>query len=288
MTPYKTSAAFRMALEERLRQRELETGEPLVRMRKRMVFERGMARLQKTRTSPWVVKGGFALELRLGLRARMTKDLDLGVDMGYFGSTTLSAAEVTDKLRADLGEPHEDGFVFVVPQAQEETLPIPGVQAYRFTVEARLDGRPFETVKVDVGVGDPLVPPLDELKGSDLLDFAGIPAPVIRTTSRAQHFAEKVHALTRPRAESINSRVKDLADMLLLMNLGLPDPPEVRHAVKEIFIGRKSHDIPKRIEQPPATWISSFAAMAGELQLTETTPDRAITRLNDYWATLFP
>jgi predicted nucleotidyltransferase component of viral defense system len=112
---YTTSAAFRMALEERLRQRERETGEPLVRMRKRIVFERGMARLQKTTSNPWVVKGGFALELRLGLRARMTKDLDLGVDMGYFGNKTLSAAEVAEKLRADLAEPHEDGFVFIVP-----------------------------------------------------------------------------------------------------------------------------------------------------------------------------
>jgi len=285
---YKTSAAFRMALEERLRQRERETGEPLVRMRKRVVFERGMARLQKTSASPWVVKGGFALELRLGLRARMTKDLDLGVDMGYFGSKTLSSAVVADKLRADLAEPHEDGFVFVVPQAHEKVLPIPGVQAFRFTVEARLDGRPFETVKVDIGIGDPMVPPLDELKSSDLLAFAGIPAPVIRATSRAQHFAEKVHALTRPREDSINSRVKDLADILLLMNLGLPDPSEVGNAVNQIFIGRKSHDIPKRIENPPATWISSFAAMAGELQLAETTPNRATTRLSQYWATLFP
>jgi hypothetical protein len=285
---YTTSAAFRMALEERLRQRERETGEPHVRMRKRIVFERGMARLQKTTSNPWVVKGGFALELRLGLRARMTKDLDLGVDMGYFGNRTLSAAEVAEKLRADLAEPNEDGFVFVVPQAQEDALPIPGVQAYRFSVEARLDGRTFDTVKVDIGIGDPLIQPLDALEGSDLLDFAGIPAPVIRTTSRAQHFAEKMHALTRPWEDTINSRVKDLADILLLMNLGLPDPSAVGKAISEIFVGRKSHDIPKRIENPPATWTSSFAAMASELQLAETTPDRAAARLNEYWGTLFP
>jgi len=284
---YKTAAAFRMALEERLRQRERETGEPLVRMRKRVVFERGMARLQKTGASPWVVKGGFALELRLGLRARMTKDLDLGVDMGYFGSKTLSAAGVAEKLRADLAEPHEDGFVFVVPQAQEEALPIPGVQAFRFSVEARLDGRLFDTIKVDIGVGDPLVPPLDELRGSDLLAFAGIPAPVIRSTSRAQHFSEKVHALTRPWEDSINSRVKDLADILLLMNLGLPHPSDVKRAVTEIFAARKSHDIPKRIEPPPATWGTAFASMADELQLTETTAERATARVNAYWADLF-
>lgn len=42
------------------------------------------------------------------------------------------------------------------------------------------------------------------------------------------------------------------------------------------------------MEDPPATWISSFAAMAHELKMAETTPERATARLNDYWATLFP
>jgi predicted nucleotidyltransferase component of viral defense system len=286
---YETPAAFRHALEERLRQREQETGEPLVRMRKRLVFERCMVRLQKKSGSPWVVKGGFALELRLGLRARMTKDLDLGVDMGYFGGRKLSSAEVAEKLREDMESAGEDKdrFAFIVSEGEEQ-LQIPGVQAYRFTVEARLAGRRFETVRVDVGVGDPLVLPLETLKGSDLLSFAEIPSPRIRTTSLAQHLAEKVHALTRPFKESISSRVKDLADIMLLMNLGLPDPLAVRNAVGEIFASRRSHDIPKRIDDPPATWASSYAAMAQELGLKEQTLDSAIARLNDYWKILFP
>src|SRR6058998_3886551 len=98
---YEAPADFRQALEERFRQREQETKEPLVRMRKRLVFERCMVRLQKKSDSPWVVKGGFALELRMGMRARMTKDLDLCVDMGYFGKRELSAAEIVQKLRDD-------------------------------------------------------------------------------------------------------------------------------------------------------------------------------------------
>src|SRR5438874_9027318 len=237
---YETPFAFRQALEERLRQREQETGEPLVRMRKRLVFERCMVRLQKKSDSPWVVKGGFALELRMGLHARMTKDLDLCVDMGHFGGKKLSSAEVAQKLREDMGTGGEDGFVFVVSQGEEQ-LQIPGVHAYRFSVEVRLAGRRFETIRVDVGVGDPLVLPLEKLKGSDLLSFAEIPSPRIRTTSLAQHLAEKVHALTRPFKETISSRVKDLADIMLLMNLGLPDPSVVRKAVVEVFAARRSH-----------------------------------------------
>ncbi len=284
---YDRPAAFRQALEERLRQRERETGEPLVRMRKRLVFERCMARLQRNPNSPWVVKGGFALELRLGMQARMTKDLDLGVDLGYFAGRIFSATELEQTLRDDLASMAEDDFTFTVPQTAAQSLPIQGVQAYRFTVEARLDGRGFDTIKVDVGLGDPLLPPLEELSGSDLLSFAEIPVVTIRVTSCAQHFAEKVHALTRPFDDRVNTRVKDLADIMLLMNLGLPDPSSVMTVITEIFDARKSHPIPKQIQEAPSTWGNSFAAMAKELNIAEAKPDQATARLNNYWSKLF-
>ena len=222
------------------------------------------------------------------MRARMTKDLDLGVDLGYFGKRELSAAEIAQKLRDDLVGEGDDGFAFVVAEGAEQELPTQGVKSYRFTVEARLAGRRFETIKVDIGLGDPLIRPFEDLTGSDLLSFAGIPPPSIRATSRAQHLAEKVHAVTRPYNESVSSRVKDLADIVLLMNLGLPDPPEVIRAVKEIFAARQSHEVPKRIAHPPATWAPSYGAMAQELDLKEQTLDSAIARVNDYWKTLFP
>lgn len=152
---YQTAAAFRQALEERLKQLERQTGEPLVRLRKRVVFERCMARLQREKNSPWVLKGGFALELRLGERARATKDLDLGVDLGYFNTGEVSVTGVARKLREDLTAPSTDHFAFLVPETGEQELTIPGVKSYRYTIEARLDGRRFETVRVDIGLGDP-------------------------------------------------------------------------------------------------------------------------------------
>lgn len=103
-----------------------------------------------------------------------------------------------------------------------------------------------------------------------------------------QHLAEKVHALTRPFDDRINTRVKDLADILLLMNLGLPKPIVAKKAVGKIFATRRTHEIPKTIETPPVTWASSFTAMAGELGLSENTLDRATARLNEYWTQLFP
>lgn len=284
---YETDKAFRTALEERLRQRAEQDGEPILRVRKRVVFERCMVRLQHDEKSPWVLKGGFALELRLGNIARMTKDLDLTADLGFFSGETTTISELSDRMREDLRKDNNDRFVFRVAEGSEEELPTQGVKSYRFSVEARLDGRIFEQIKVDVGVGDPLIPPLEEVKGSDLLSFAGISAASIRVTSRAQHFAEKIHALTRPFDDRINTRVKDLADLMLFAAHGLPQRGDLKLAVTEIFGNRKTHEIPAKIEVPPARWSNSYSAIAAQLSLNEKTIEDATSRLNEYWKTIF-
>jgi hypothetical protein len=64
---YRSGASFRRALEDRLRVQSLETGVPLVRLRKMVVFDRFMARLVQDKPDGWVLKGGLALQLRLGI-----------------------------------------------------------------------------------------------------------------------------------------------------------------------------------------------------------------------------
>jgi len=284
---YRSDDDFRRALEDRLRQREQKQGEPLVRLRKRLAFERCLVRLQKKKDSPWILKGGVALELRLEQKARMTKDLDLGMNLALDGRKEWSYAEVAQMLRRDLSEEGDDRFSFLVHESNERDTIAPGIKAYRFNVEIRLAGRTFEKIQVDVGLGDPLVPPFDNLKGSDLLSFAGIPKPMIHTTSRAQHLAEKVHAITRPRDDRINTRVKDLVDIMLLMDMGLPKPPLVKKTVEQIFDTRQTHAIPQIIEVPSGTWASSFTAMALDIGLTQTNVEDATSRFNDYWSGLF-
>jgi hypothetical protein len=74
---YRSGGAFRRALEDRLRAQSLESGMALVRLRKMVAFDRLVARLMLAQPDAWVLKGGFALQLRLGDRARTTKDIDV-------------------------------------------------------------------------------------------------------------------------------------------------------------------------------------------------------------------
>lgn len=74
---YANAAAFRAALESRLNAAAREGGRPVGRARKLVAFSRLLARLERAAPERWVLKGGFALELRITGQARATKDVDI-------------------------------------------------------------------------------------------------------------------------------------------------------------------------------------------------------------------
>jgi hypothetical protein len=76
---YQSAQALRTALENRLLAQSTETGASLDRLRRRVMFERIIARIQAAEPGQWVLKGGMALEVRLRDDARPTKDVDLGL-----------------------------------------------------------------------------------------------------------------------------------------------------------------------------------------------------------------
>jgi hypothetical protein len=77
---YATAAAFRQALDDRLKSEAARTGLPLARLRKQVAFELFLRRLVAVAPDRWVLKGALALELRLKATTRPTRDIDLGRD----------------------------------------------------------------------------------------------------------------------------------------------------------------------------------------------------------------
>jgi hypothetical protein len=75
---YTSARAFRTALEERLRRTSITEQTDLNRFRRQVSFDRLLARLFREESPPWVLKGGYALELRFK-DARSTVDIDLTV-----------------------------------------------------------------------------------------------------------------------------------------------------------------------------------------------------------------
>jgi predicted nucleotidyltransferase component of viral defense system len=254
---YASGAAFRRALEDRLRTISLETGVPLVRLRKMVAFDRFLARLFSHEPDQWVVKGGFALQLRLGNSARTTKDIDL--------LSMSDIQEIYPHLRIagtmDLG----DWFAFeVLDTLLTDTEDIGGL---RYPLHALLDGRTFERFHIDVGVGDPLLAPVEHLETPALLAFAGIAPTVVPCYPITQQIAEKYHAYTRPHASGGSSRVKDFVDMLLLAGMGELESENLQQAIQATFDDRRTHELPLNVPLPSQAWVRPFHKLADEVGL---------------------
>jgi predicted nucleotidyltransferase component of viral defense system len=287
--PYSTPFAFHMALEERLRNTSQREGIDLLRLRRRVAFERLLARLFAEAEPPWLLKGGYALELRLAYQARSTRDLDLSVpepERLHLSREAGISQERADRLHEYLQVAAEqdlgDAFRFLIRAPRGELTGAPG-GGVRCGVEARLAGRTFVQFHVDVGLGDPMLGEPAWVEGGPLLDFAGIPAVRIPVVPATQQFAEKIHAYTFPWQDRDNTRVKDLVDLVLLVHSGLLEVTEVTQALEMTFRARATHPLTAELLKPPKAWSESFAALAIELGLPVQDLEQAHAYLSAFW-----
>ena len=143
----------------------------------------------------------------------------------------------------------------------------------RFRTECRLAGKLYaQPFSLDIAFGDPILGEPEVKVAADVLGFAGIAPPVLRLYPIESHVAEKLHAYTMPRLRP-NSRVKDLPDFVLLGSVQPIDAKRLRAALEQTFAFRKTHELPKGLAAPPATWTLAYATMARDDQLAWRTLD---------------
>lgn len=289
---YATATAFRRALEERLKQHVQKGGGDLQRLRRQVAFDRFLCRLFLDDPAPWVLKGGYAMELRIGA-ARATKDIDLTLrDLRSLATARASASTpqrhadhacVLQALQEAASQDLGDFFRFEVgePSMDLDGAPYGGA---RYPVAAHMDGRPFIKFHLDVGIGDVVLAPLEMIEGQSWLVFAGISGERFPTISKEQQFAEKLHAYTLPR-ENPNSRVKDLVDMVLLIKSGDMQTARIKETLVVTFERRATHPLPTELEDPPVAWEQTFAPMATACAITESLQE-AVALVKVYYASL--
>src|SRR5260370_28674400 len=264
---YKTAGAFRTALETRLQTRAQVERTDLQRLRRQVAFDRFLARLFPKGPKgmyPWILKGGYAMELRIR-SARTTKDIDLTLHDGT--SLAKDPDERRKQVRAMLQDSAaiqlNDYFEFLVGEPREELDGAPEGGS-RYPVDARMDGRGFARFHVDIGIGDEVMEPVEVVEGRDWLGFCGIAPPSFPIISREQQFAEKVQAYSSPRGDRVNTRTKDLIDMLLLIRHGNLDNSRLAAAMKATFAQTSTHPVPRKIEPPPSEGEPVFQALPRE------------------------
>jgi hypothetical protein len=218
---------------------------------------------QLFQAKPWVLKGGYAMELRYR-HARSTKDLDFTMRFAPHGSQERDPIleSVREAVAADIG----DFFTYRVAKASAalEGAPYGGA---RYPVECRLGGRTFSRFHLDIGIGDLMMEPADTMKCRDWLAFARIHPATVPTICPEQQFAERIHAYTLPRSEGANSRVRDLVDMFLLVTSGSLLAERIRTAIVGTFGRRGTHSIPEDLRRPSEEWEKPFSTLASECSI---------------------
>ena len=256
---YSTAAAFRDALEHRLNTRATERQIAVNVLRKQVAIDRFLARLTVAAPGRWVVKGAYAIDLRIGSRGRATRDVDL--------ERSDDAEAALHDMRAASAVDTGDYFRFGVERSRQRA-PHDHDRAVRFHVTADLAGRRFDNFTVDVAFGEVLVDVPDLLDGPDLLAFAGIARTRVPAIPLEVQIAEKVHAYTRVYAGGRrNTRVKDLVDLAYIARISTMDAGKFSAALRRTFATRRAHEKPEALPPPPAEWAVPYRLLAETLGL---------------------
>ena len=212
---YKTAKDFRKGLEMRLQKISAQSQIDLQRLRRKVAFDRLLARIFSEKDSGFFLKGGYAMELRM-VDARATKDMDI--------TSIHQVDSVLDKLHLLANNDLGDYFTYRIgaPIKDLENAPYGGM---RYPVSTLIDNRLFVQFQLDVG-GDLVVDRVETINCPNWLEYCNITAPTIWMISAKQQFCEKLHAYTLPREGRLNSRTKDLVDMVLLLSLYAFDPQD--------------------------------------------------------------
>jgi hypothetical protein len=203
----------------------------------------------------FLVKGGVSMELRLGLGARSTQDLDV-----VFRGMTV---ELLDALEEAFEHPYS-GFEF---RRKGEAQEIRDTGSKRLALAVSFQQRGWQTLTIEIGRPEAeesdLVP-----SAISLADFKLDSPERVTCLSLRYQIAQKIHAVTEEPADGRpNLRHWDLIDLIPLRTLLEEDLWRVREACVQIFESRKTHSWPPDLLVPDA-WEQPYIAEAEELGFT--------------------
>ena len=224
----------------------------------------------------FLLKGGVAIELRLGLEARATKDID-----AVFRESMESMLERLDEaLQAGWGD-------FTFERTEPET--IKDTRSQRLAIKLSYRGKRWGTVPLEVA-------PAEGSSGEDVdtvdaigIDQFGLDGPErIACLGIRYQIAQKIHACSAPplKGKDENPRFHDLIDLILLRDLVAEDGWQaVRAACIDTFETRAVHTWPPQLTVYPS-WPAAYAALAIEQNFEPTDITEAVELVHEMIALL--
>ncbi|MDQ1038562.1 hypothetical protein QFZ75_004978 [Streptomyces sp. V3I8] len=102
--------------------------------------------------------------------------------------------------------------------------------------------------------------------------------------ARRQRFAEELHARTREYSDRPSTRIKNLADLVLLIKTNAAADAKLYAVVRHVFTIGDTHVLPRSIPDPPPLRQDTYPPLAEGLTETAPTLDGALAAVRDLWA----
>jgi hypothetical protein len=211
----------------------------------------------------YLAKGGMALELRFGIRARASGDLDIGIV-----ATGSALLQTFDRVLA-VGF-HD--FTFV---RRDNPELLENVLTYRIKVKIAYRDRPFGTLSIDLNEAS--YETATAVQSTGLLVALGLPGPLdVPLLDLYVQLAQKLHGATEPnRTDYTNLRYRDLLDVLIVRANQGPslDLARLRNVVIGEFARRPHNTQWPPIFSLPAEWREPLASAARQVEFQSSDPD---------------
>lgn len=214
----------------------------------------------------FVIKGGVAMEIRLGMSARATRD----VDMTFCGDRESLDTALDIALADSYG-----GFSF----RRSNLMPIGQTGAHRAQIKMDYRGKGWMTLDLEVTVADQSRVEVEMIPAISITDFQLLGPSRVATLSLRYQIAQKIHAVTEEIPGRDNSRVRDILDLVLLADL-VSDMGRIKEACLDVFNARAAHEWPPVITVP-SSWSKDYAGLVDNLALPAPTFDDAVTFVRD-------
>ena len=235
----------------------------------------------------FLIKGGVYLELRFGMEARSTKDVDL-LYRGEFENVSIV-------LNQAFSEPF-DGVSFELSDPRPIMVSNRLTKPLRTEVKLQLRGRTWRKISVEVGPPEGMIgEKADCFRTPSLAHFGFSTPPTTAGIGVDYQVAQKLHACTEPHtAERPNNRVRDVLDLLLLKKAFYSDHPtstKLLDACKDLFSARQKEAVRTGVSKSGRSWPVvvtahpnwkiNYSAYADEIGLSVTIED-ALHSINDW------
>lgn len=250
-----------------------ESGLPVRRLNLRiaaMMLAGALSRATDEHDEPvFLARGGVAIELRSGERARATRDVDLLI--------RTTPESLLDRLDEALAEPYQE---FSFQRSEPERLPL-RPQVRRVNIKVAFRGKPFVTVAVEIAPTE-AAEEIERLPAHDLANVGLAGPDSIPVLAAHWQIAQKLHAVTEPplRTGGTNPRYWDLIDLQLLRALLGPPDESTKHACTSTFAVRAMQAWPPTITVYSG-WHESYAALARDLGIAVTDLDQAVAAVHE-------